>query len=199
MEAGVEERDREVRDGHPEERRQVADRPAADPRPDPVDAEERDREEDARVQHDDRREAAEHVRAREERDRRQDDRPGVADRRSRQRPVGEHPGRRVVEGLVAALVIEPAVVVRLQGEREHGDPLDRQQRCEEDERLAAEGPEPRRRLDPAQPLAPGLGERAEVSDLHSSARASIREANARAQRGDRPSACPGRVPHSATG
>ena len=49
MVALVEERDREVRDGDPEPGRPVAEHAPGDPGRDPVDAEQRDREQDERV------------------------------------------------------------------------------------------------------------------------------------------------------
>ena len=61
----------------------------------------------------------------EERDRRQQVRPRVADRRHRQRPVREQPcAVRPVVGLVAALVVEPAVVLDGDRERDQREPLD---------------------------------------------------------------------------
>ena len=59
----------------------------------------------------------------DQRERQQDDRPRVADRRVRQLPLSHHPRGRVVPQLVAALVVEPAVVPHGERDGERREPL----------------------------------------------------------------------------
>ena len=108
----VEVRDRREREHDPRERREVREPAPADRLRDPVDAEERDRPEHEHVQRDDERQAGERLGPADQRERREQDRVAVADRRVRDVAVPEHPGARVVPGVVAAAVEAEAVVLR---------------------------------------------------------------------------------------
>ena len=139
-----EQRDRDVRQRDPERRRPVAEHAPADARPDPVDPHERDRQQQERVDEDDPRQAGEDDVAGDAGEGAEQVRPAPADLGGRHPPVREHPARRPVEGLVAALVVEPPVVAHAEHEHQQGEPLDEDQRAEDDPGLTAERPQPGR-------------------------------------------------------
>ena len=155
----VEHGDRRVGDDDPERGRPVAEDAAGDPGGDPVHAEQGDGEQEQRVEHDHHRQPREDVRAGEERNRDQQVRPGVADQGDGQRPLRQQVRVGPVVGLVAALVVEPAVVRGHDCEDGQGEPLDDEQRAEDAPGLVPrdQRPEPPRRLSERHARAPVPG------------------------------------------
>jgi hypothetical protein len=121
--AGLDEGDPEIREPDPERRREVAEQSTGYPGGDAVHAEQGDGQEDECVEEDDRGQRRDEVGPGDQRDRKEDDRPPVPDEGRRQMSVREEIGARVMPQLVAARVVEPAVVLDRQREREGGEPL----------------------------------------------------------------------------
>ena len=134
-----EERDAERRQRRPERRRRDRKRPAAAAVADHPDGHEPDRQQQQVLAEHDEGQCVENVGAADEARGYRQQRPAVADRRRRQQALAEEPARRVVVGLVAALVPEPAVVLGAQRDAADDEPLD-DGKCSEQERRPRECP-----------------------------------------------------------
>ena len=127
-----EQRDAERRQRRPEHRGRDRERAAAAAVADRPDGHEPDRQQQQVLADDDQRQCVEHVGAADEACGNCQQRPAVADRRRRQLAFAEEPARRVVVRVVAALVPEPAVVLGAQRDAADDEPLDDDERSEQE-------------------------------------------------------------------